>query len=79
MSQSIELLQSQIKSMSSDRNQSSELDDFQLTQLMSDEEMISASLAILADYRQNPEGITHDAVKKWSDSLGGDNELPCPQ
>ena len=97
MSQSIELLQSQIQSMSSDRvksivlfwletkektivefeqlvensdeDQWSQLDDFQPAQLLSDEEMISASLAILAEYRQNPKGITHDAVKKWSDSL----------
>ena len=98
MSQSIELLQSQIQYMLSDRVKSivlfwletkektivefgqlvessnedewSELDDFQPTQLLSDEEMISASLAILAAYRQNPKEVTHDAMKKWSDSLG---------
>jgi len=74
MSQSIQLLQSQIQSMSSDRVKSivlfwletkektivefeqlvessdedrwSELDDFQPTQLLSDGEMISESLAI---------------------------------
>ena len=63
----------------SDEDGLSELDDFQPTQLLSDGEMISESLAIFADYRQNPKGITHDAVKTWSDRLGRDDELPCPQ
>ncbi len=107
MSQSIDPLQSQIQSMSSDRVKSIvlfwletkektivefeqlvensdedewlELDDFQPAHLLSDGEMISESLAIFSDYRKNPKGIAHDAVKKWSDSLGRDDELPCPQ
>ena len=63
----------------SDEDEWLELDDFQPTQLLSDGEIISESLAIFADYRQNPKRIAHDAVKKWSDSLGRDDELPCPQ
>ena len=53
-----------------------ELDDFQPTQLLNDEEMITESLPIFTDYRQNPKGIAHDTVKKWSHSLGRDDELP---
>ena len=60
----------------SDEDQCSELDNFQPTQLLTDEEMITESLAIFADYRQNPKGIAHDTVKKWAQSLGRDNELP---
>jgi hypothetical protein len=48
-------------------------------QPMSEDEMVAESLAAWADYQRNPEGVSHEVVKRWAESLGRDDELPCPQ
>lgn len=48
-------------------------------QLLNDAEMLSQSLAALVEYRDSDQNIAHQNVAAWADSLGTDNELPCPQ
>lgn len=48
-------------------------------QPMTEDEMVAESLAVWAEYQRKPDGISHDAVKRWAESLGQDDELPCPQ
>jgi hypothetical protein len=56
-----------------------EIDTANQFQSLSEEQTIAQSLAALEDYQTNKTGIPHDRVKQWSDSLGSDRELPCPQ
>jgi hypothetical protein len=56
-----------------------ELPDFPEDQMISEDEMVAESLAIFAAYQKNPKGIPHEAMKQWADSLGQDDELPCPR
>lgn len=56
-----------------------EIDDDGQFRPMSEDEMVAESLAVWAEYQKNPEGVPHDAVKRWAESLGQDDELPCPQ
>lgn len=52
----------------------------QLTlQPLTDAEMVAQSLAALTEYRDNGQSIAHQDVAAWAESLGSDNELPCPQ
>jgi hypothetical protein len=56
-----------------------DLPDFPEDQMISEDEMVAESLAIFAAYQKNPKGIPHRAMKQWAESLGQDNELPCPR
>jgi Arc/MetJ-type ribon-helix-helix transcriptional regulator len=40
-------------------------------------DMVQQSLEVLANYQQD--AIPHHQVEAWVDSLGTDNERPCPQ
>lgn len=40
-------------------------------------EMVQQSLEVLAKYQGD--GIPHDQVEAWVNSLGTDHERPCPQ
>ena len=48
-------------------------------QPLSDAEMLSQSLIALTEYRDSGQSIAHQNVAAWAESLGTDNELPCPQ
>lgn len=48
-------------------------------QPLSDAEMVAQSLEALTEYRHNEQSIAHQDVAAWAESLGRDNELPCPQ
>jgi hypothetical protein len=56
-----------------------EIDDTQQFQPMTEDEMVTESLAAWAEYQHQPEGVLHDVVKRWAESLGRADELPCPQ
>jgi len=54
-----------------------ELDEnLQFSQL-SEDEMAQQSLAVLANYQHD--AIPHNQVEAWPNSLGTDDEQPCPQ
>ncbi|PSR13216.1 hypothetical protein C8255_25590 [filamentous cyanobacterium CCP3] len=44
---------------------------------LTEAEMAQQSLAVLATYEHD--GIPHDQVESWANSLGTDDEQPCPQ
>ncbi len=48
-------------------------------QPLNDAEMLAQSLEALTEYRDNRQSIAHQDVAAWAESLGSDNELPCPQ
>jgi hypothetical protein len=51
------------------------IDENQQFQPMTEDEMVAESLAAWAEYQKNPEGVPHDLVKRWAESLGQDDEL----
>jgi hypothetical protein len=48
-------------------------------QPLTEAEMAAQSLQVLADYQQNRDGVSHDRVSEWLDSIGTENPLPCPK
>lgn len=48
-------------------------------QVLTEAEMAAQSLQVLADYRANQTGISHDRASAWLDSIGSENPLSCPQ
>lgn len=48
-------------------------------QPLSETEMVTQSLIALTEYQRSGQGIAHVEIAVWADSLGTDNELPCPQ
>jgi hypothetical protein len=48
-------------------------------QPLSEEGMIAKSLQVLAEYKRTRDGVPHEHVQAWLDSLGTENPLPCPK
>jgi hypothetical protein len=48
-------------------------------QVLSEDQMAAESLRVLEEYRRDREGVSHDRVGEWLDSVGSENPLPCPQ
>lgn len=46
---------------------------------LTEEEMIRQSKLALEAYRRNGVFVTHNRVREWADSLGTDEERPCPR
>jgi predicted transcriptional regulator len=46
---------------------------------LSHEEAIRESESRWQRYQQTQQGIPHDRVVQWLDSVGTENELPCPK
>lgn len=42
-------------------------------------EMAAQSLQVLEEYQRNRDGVSHDRVSEWLDSIGSENPLPCPK
>ncbi|WP_017302241.1 ribbon-helix-helix domain-containing protein [Nodosilinea nodulosa] len=53
------------------------LDDNLQFSPLTEAEMAQQSLAVLATYQHD--AIPHDQVEAWGNSLGTDDEQPCPQ
>ncbi|MCC5617949.1 hypothetical protein LC605_23255 [Nostoc sp. CHAB 5836] len=48
-------------------------------QPLTEAQMLQQSQSALEAYRSTGLGIAHDRVREWADSLGSDQELPCPK
>jgi hypothetical protein len=48
-------------------------------QNLTEAEMISQSIQTLAAYQRDRDGVPHDRVCQWLDSIGTDNPLPRPK
>jgi hypothetical protein len=46
---------------------------------LSESEMIAQSSDALNEYQLHGRGVSQQAMSEWADSLGTDNELPCPR
>jgi hypothetical protein len=46
---------------------------------LTDEQMRQEDEQRIARYRATGYGISHDRVAEWLDTIGTENELPCPQ
>jgi predicted transcriptional regulator len=47
--------------------------------MTTEDQMIANSLVALEEYRRTGHAIAQEEVQAWVDSLGTDDELPCPQ
>jgi putative addiction module CopG family antidote len=73
----VQLLEHQESESAVENTTYGELDEnLQFSQL-SEDEMAQQSLAVLANYQYD--AIPHDQVEAWANSLGSDDERPCPQ
>lgn len=45
----------------------------------SESEMIAQSLEALNEYQLHGRSVSQQAMSEWADSLGTDDELPCPR
>jgi putative addiction module CopG family antidote len=73
----VQLLEHQDKQLAGDDATYGALDaDLQFSPL-TEAEMTQQSLAVLATYEHD--AVPHDQVEAWANSLGTDDEQPCPQ
>jgi hypothetical protein len=56
-----------------------EVDDQGNFQPLTEAAMAAQSLRVLEDYKQNRDGVPHELVSEWLDSIGSENLLPCPK
>jgi hypothetical protein len=56
-----------------------ELDAHGMFQPLTEAEMAAKSLQVLEEYKRTREGVPHEQVGEWLDSIGTDNPLPCPR
>lgn len=48
-------------------------------QQMTETEMVESSLQVLAEYKRTRDGVPHERVRDWLDSLGSDHPRSCPK
>ncbi|MEH1912406.1 MAG: hypothetical protein V7L05_13550 [Nostoc sp.] len=48
-------------------------------QPLTEAQMVHQSQSALEAYRRTGSGMAHDRVREWADSLGTDQERPCPR
>ncbi|PAX45736.1 hypothetical protein [Brunnivagina elsteri] len=48
-------------------------------QPLTETQMIQQSKSVLETYQCKGSGVAHNRVREWADSLGTDEELPCPK
>ncbi len=48
-------------------------------QPLTEAEMVKQSQSALEAYRRKGSGVAHERVREWADSLGTDQEHPCPR
>lgn len=56
-----------------------QIDETLAFQPMSDSDMVEGSLQVLEEYKQTGNGISHERVREWLDSLGTDQPRSCPK
>jgi hypothetical protein len=56
-----------------------ELDPEGRFQPLAEAQMAAKSLEVLEEYKRTRQGVSHDRVSEWLDSIGSENPLPCPQ
>jgi predicted transcriptional regulator len=59
--------------------QIADLDDALAVSSETEAERISQSLEALEEYKRTGQGVSHERVQAWIDSLGTDDPLPCPK
>ena len=59
--------------------ESGEIDAALNFQSLTEAQMVQQSQSALEAYRRRGSGIAHDRVREWADSLGTDQERPCPK
>ncbi|MBC1225183.1 hypothetical protein GNF10_24820 [Nostoc sp. UCD121] len=48
-------------------------------QPLTEAQMVQQSQSALEAYRSTGSGVAHDRVREWADSLGTEQERPCPR
>ncbi|MHC5754541.1 MAG: hypothetical protein ACYTXF_28675 [Nostoc sp.] len=48
-------------------------------QPLTEDQMVQQSQSALEAYRSTGSGVAHDRVREWADSLGTEQERPCPR
>ncbi|MEH1807911.1 hypothetical protein [Nostoc sp.] len=48
-------------------------------QPLTEAQMVQQSQSALEAYRSTDSGVAHDRVREWADSLGTEQERPCPR
>ncbi|MFM2431601.1 MAG: hypothetical protein RLZZ511_2814 [Cyanobacteriota bacterium] len=48
-------------------------------QSLTETEMVAQSLQVLEEYKRDRDGVSHDRVSEWLDSIGTEHPLPCPK
>lgn len=56
-----------------------QIDETLAFQPMSNSRKIESSLQVLEEYKQAGNGIAHERVREWLDSLGTDQPRSCPK
>ncbi|MBV8884198.1 MAG: hypothetical protein JO235_09410 [Chroococcidiopsidaceae cyanobacterium CP_BM_RX_35] len=55
------------------------LDEKLVFQPMSEAEMVESSLQVLEEYKRTGNGVSHERVREWLDSLGSEQPRSCPK
>ena len=56
-----------------------QIDETLAFQSMTDAEMVESSLQVLDEYKRTGNGVLHERVCEWLDSLGTDQPRSCPE
>jgi hypothetical protein len=56
-----------------------QIDETLAFQSLTDPEMVEGSLQVLEEYKRTGNGISHERIREWLDSLGTDQPRSCPK
>ena len=73
------LLESEFRSFDTAVLECGQIDETLAFQPMSDSHKIESSLQVLEEYKRTGNGIAHERVREWLDSLGTDQPRSCPK
>jgi len=73
------LLESEPRNKDADALEYGEIDETLFFQPMTDAEMVKSSLLVLEAYKRAGNGVSHERVKEWLDSLGTEQPRSCPK
>jgi len=72
------LLESEFRSPDS-AMEHGQIDETLAFQSLTDPEMVEGSLQVLEEYKRTGNGISHERIREWLDSLGTDQPRSCPK
>ena len=55
------------------------LDETLVFHPMTEAEMVESSLQVLEEYKRTGNGVSHERVREWLDSLGSEQPRSCPK